>query len=636
MLSDTLRDGANSKGFKILLALIVISFIISGVGGYLIPRLNTDPVTIGEYKITSNEWTEQYNRRAQQLHQYGPQAAQLLENQAYVVELKKSVLESMIDNVAFNSQVWESGVRIGDAQVRDVIRNTPAFQKDGKFDNDLYLATVRNMGLSPDYFGEQMRLSMMSESISRPVMAAAGLPLPYEIKNVASLLGERRTVNLYTVDQAAVRAATTISDADAQAYYDSHHDEFIAPANVRFNYLLLSFNDLKEQIEVTDAALEEYYNLYSADFERDETRAVSHLLIRANSENAAERVAAVEQGLKDGTDFKDLIAQYSDDSASKAQGGSMGVIARGQLAANLDQVAFSLAQGQVSTKIEDSFGTHFIKVDEIIAPHTPTLDEIKDEVRTAYVNAEARNLYNERATTMSDLSFENPDSLDITAEAIQLKVQDSSFVIQGDANAKWPFNNPELQNVAFNPDVYSSGINSQVISLDQDNSIVINVLEHHEAELRPFAEVKDSALAAAQTQKINETCHGILQTFAQNLQSDANAALPEHVSVQSEVEVAIGTSNVAPAFGQAIFALPQDATRAYTIDDNNGVQTLVVLTKVTAPSESELSGLEQVLSAQYGQYLNLITQRGLYREARALSEIEYNEEAINLVTRQSE
>ena len=84
MLSDTLRDGANSKGFKILLALIVISFIISGVGGYLIPRLNTDPVTIGEYKITSNEWTEQYNRRAQQLHQYGPQAAQLLENQAYV------------------------------------------------------------------------------------------------------------------------------------------------------------------------------------------------------------------------------------------------------------------------------------------------------------------------------------------------------------------------------------------------------------------------------------------------------------------------------------------------------------------------------------------------------------------------
>ena len=636
MLSDTLRDGANSKGFKLLLGIILLSFVISGVGGYLLPRLNTDPVTIGEYKISSNEWTEQYNRRAQQLHQYGPQAAQLLENPDYVVELKKSVLESMIDNVAFNSQVWESGVRIGDEQVRDVIRNTPSFQKDGKFDNDLYLATVRNMGLSPDYFGEQMRLSMMSETISRPVMSAAGLPLPYEIKNVAALLGQRRIVNLYQVDQEAVAATITLSDADAQAYYDGHHDEFIAPANVRFNYLLLSFNDLKQQVAVTDAALEDYYNMYSVDFELGETRKVSHLLIRASSEDAAERIAAVEQGLKDGTDFKELVAQYSDDAASKEQGGLMGTVEQGQLAANLDQAAFSLGEGQVSGKIEDSFGTHFIKVDAIIAPHTPALADIKDEVREAYINATARDLYNERATTMSDLSFENPDSLDITAEAVKLQVKDSGLVAQGDANAQWPFNHPELQNVAFNPDVYSSGVNSQVIALDQDNSIVINVLDHHEAELRPFTEVKEQALAAAQSAKINETCHGILQDFAQQLQSDAAAALPEHVTEHKDVEVAIGTSAVAPAFGQAIFALPRATERAYTIDDNNGVQTLAVLTEVKEPSDSELAGLEQVIGAQYGQYLNLITQRGLYREARALSEIEYNQEAIDLVTRQSE
>ena len=634
MLSDTLRNGANSKGFKLLLALILLSFIISGVGGYLIPRLNTDPVTIGEYKISSSEWTEQYNRRAQQLHQYGPQAAQLLENQDYVVELKKSVLETMIDNVAFNSQVWESGVRIGDEQVRDVIRNTPAFQKDGKFDNDLYLATVRNMGLSPDYFGEQMRLSMMSESVSRPIMSAASIALPYEVQNVARLLCERRSVNLYTVDQEAVSAATTVSEADAQAYYDSHHDEFIAPANVRFNYLLLSFEDLKEQVEVTDSALEDYYNLYAADFELDETRTVRHLLIKVGADDAATRIAAVEQGIKDGTDFVKLVEQYSDEG--KEQGGLLGTVERGTLAANLDQAAFSLREGQVSGKIEDSLGTHFIKVDAIIAPHTPALAEIKDQVRTAYINAEARNLYNERATTMSDLSFENPDSLDITAEAVKLKVQDSGLVAQGDVNAKWPFNNPELQNIAFNPDVYSSGINSQVITLDPDNSIVINVLEHHDAELKPFAEVKDTALAAAKTQKINDTCHGILQNYATSLQSDANAALPEHVTLQADVEVAIGTSNVAPSFGQAIFALPQGTTRAYTIDDNNGVQTLAVLTAVKAPSDSELTGLEQVIGAQYSQYLNLVAQRGLYREARSLSEIEYNEEAINLVTRQSE
>ena len=155
MLSDKLRDGANSKGFKLLLSLIVVSFVLTGVGGYLIPRLNTDPVAIGDYKITSNEWTNQYNRQAQQLHRI-PNGAQLLDNPEYVVSLKKQVLERMIDNVAFNSSVWDLGIRIGDEQVRDVIRRTPAFQKDGRFDNELYLATIRNMGMNPDYYGEQV------------------------------------------------------------------------------------------------------------------------------------------------------------------------------------------------------------------------------------------------------------------------------------------------------------------------------------------------------------------------------------------------------------------------------------------------------------------------------------------------
>lgn len=109
MLSDKLRDGANSKGFKLLLALIVISFVLTGAGGYLIPRLNTDPVTIGDYKITSNDWNNQYNQQAQQLHRL-PNGSAMLENQQYVAELKKQVLERMINNVAFNSSVWDMDI----------------------------------------------------------------------------------------------------------------------------------------------------------------------------------------------------------------------------------------------------------------------------------------------------------------------------------------------------------------------------------------------------------------------------------------------------------------------------------------------------------------------------------------------
>ena len=47
MLTDKLREGAHGKVFKILFWIIILSFIFAGVGNYLIPRLNTDPVEIG-------------------------------------------------------------------------------------------------------------------------------------------------------------------------------------------------------------------------------------------------------------------------------------------------------------------------------------------------------------------------------------------------------------------------------------------------------------------------------------------------------------------------------------------------------------------------------------------------------------
>ena len=55
MLTDKLRDGAHGKVFKILFWIIILSFIFAGVGNYLIPKLNTDPVKIGKYSIRTVE-----------------------------------------------------------------------------------------------------------------------------------------------------------------------------------------------------------------------------------------------------------------------------------------------------------------------------------------------------------------------------------------------------------------------------------------------------------------------------------------------------------------------------------------------------------------------------------------------------
>lgn len=637
MLSDKLQAGAHSTTFKALLAIIVFSFVLTSVGSYLIPRLNTEPVTIGEYKIQANDWTNQYNRQAQQLHRYGPQAAALLDNPQYVVELKKQVLEQMINNVAFNSAVWDMKVRIGDDQVREVIRQTPAFQKDGSFNNDLYLAAVRNMGMPPEYFGEQLRISIMSESVSRPLLELASTPMPYELNTLASLFAQQRVVNLYTVDSEAIAKDITVNDDEAKAFYDQNHSNFMAPANVRFNYLLLSLEELKNKVEVTNDKLSEFFDLYHDDFNLPEQRRIAHIIIRNSEEDAAERVKQVEEALAAGTPFKQLAAKYSDDAATKNNGGDMGLFKRGDLADNLDQAAFALTKvGDISEKIEDSYGTHFLTLLAIVPAHAPEFSEVKQQVQAAYVNAQARDLFNEQFTTISDLSFENPDSLDTAADAVKLKIKDSGLLSQGDTNATWPLNNEKVQELAFNEEVYTSGINSHVINIDEDNALVLNVYEHHDRSLRDFNDVKKDALAQVRTQKINQKANSILEEAAKSLQQDPNATLPEHVSVQADVTVSMSSSTVAPEFSQAIFALPRGETRAYTIGRNNDKETLAMLQKVEEGDSATLKSLEQILATQYRQYLGMTAQNAIYRQARSLNEIKYNEEAINLVTRSND
>ena len=81
MLTDKLRDGAHGKVFKILFWIIILSFIFAGVGNYLIPKLNTDPVKIGKYSIKSEQWNAQYQDQVRMMqNQYGPQVNKFFEN----------------------------------------------------------------------------------------------------------------------------------------------------------------------------------------------------------------------------------------------------------------------------------------------------------------------------------------------------------------------------------------------------------------------------------------------------------------------------------------------------------------------------------------------------------------------------
>ncbi len=130
----------------------------------------------------------------------------------------------------------------------------------------------------------------------------------------------------------------------------------------------------------TDDELFAYLEANIADYDAEEQVRASHILV-ADEETARD----VHAQLVVGADFAELASEYSEDQANRATGGDLEWFGRGRMVAEFEEAAFALEVGQVSDPVKTQFGYHIIKVTDRRDAHTPTLDEVKNEVRSDYI-----------------------------------------------------------------------------------------------------------------------------------------------------------------------------------------------------------------------------------------------------------
>jgi peptidyl-prolyl cis-trans isomerase D len=138
-----------------------------------------------------------------------------------------------------------------------------------------------------------------------------------------------------------------ISDADVQAYYNAHQDQYQVKEQVKVRHILIAVPagaDAK-----TDAAA------------------------KAKAEDILKQIKA-------GGNFADLASKNSDDPGSKTQGGELGWLDRGKTVPEFDKEAFTLAPGQTSDLVKTQFGYHILQVEEKKTAHLRPISEVKAEI----------------------------------------------------------------------------------------------------------------------------------------------------------------------------------------------------------------------------------------------------------------
>ena len=152
--------------------------------------------------------------------------------------------------------------------------------------------------------------------------------------------------------------------------------------------ILLAREGEQVTASISDAEAQAYYEAHPEMFDSGERRRARHILLRAPADAPAPqkegirvKVVGLRKRIEKGESFSELAKQFSQDQGSAGKGGELDVFSRGQMAPAFEQAAFALAPGQLSEIVETPFGYHLIQLEEILPPQKLAYEGIKDRIK---------------------------------------------------------------------------------------------------------------------------------------------------------------------------------------------------------------------------------------------------------------
>ncbi|WP_368164780.1 peptidylprolyl isomerase [Aeromonas sp. R6-2] len=635
MMMDKLREGAQGKVAKIILGLIILSFALAGVGSYLNRPANTAVAAVNGNDISPQALENAYrNERARLEAQMGEEFNRLAENPQYLKQLRRSVLDRLIDQALVDAKAHELGLRIGDEQIKQAIVAMPEFQKDGKFDNERYLQLIRRAGMSPEMFSESIRQDMVRQQLVGGLLGSEFV-LAGEAATLDKLYQQSRDVRLVRLPAQAYLNDVQVSDEEIKQYFDANQNRFMNDERVKVDYLLLDAANLAQGIQVSDQDVRDYYDQHQDQFQRSERRRVAHILIPFGKDEAAALKKAEDDlaALKGGSDFAELAKRDSSDTFSAKKGGELDWFTKGVMDPAFEKAAFELAKvGDLSAVVKSPFGFHIIKLTGVESATVRPFDEVQSETKDRLQKEKARERYFAEQQKLADASFENPDSLDAAAKAVGLKVISSDYFTQGSAPA--PLNDGKVISAAFSEMLREENTNSDVIEIGDGKALVLHVMDYKAKAAKPLDEVRDLVVAAIKRSKASEVARSKGQELMAKFQSGA-AGEKDLQALGLKLESEKGVTRFAQGLDQSlvaeIFRMPHPAKDKPTVEliaQSNGDQVIVALDAIQVPEKA--SQMAELIKGQLGQVKAQADYKALLDSLRKAAKIEYfaNQEAV--------
>jgi peptidyl-prolyl cis-trans isomerase D len=607
----SIRNNVKGTAAKVILAILIIPFVFFGVGslvdssgGNVILEVNGEEVDQGELLF------EMQLVRNQMIANMGEDIDY---EQLSQEKLMPFALDRMTDQILLRQASADMKMSVPDILIDTIITSNPSFQQDGEFSNAQLSAFLNNQGLS---------LSMLKQRVANDVqqsqltagLASSHFNLPFNNDILIAILTEKRELNWLKLAIADVLSGINPSDEDINAFYQENMSLYQTEQSVVAEYLDIQLQELFKP--VAEEALLKEYSLQQAQFVEEESREVAHILLEINADQdeaqASDKLSAVQQRLDEGESFADLAREFSQDAGSADAGGYLGFIQQGAgFPEDFERVSFALTEGEVSDPVKTDAGLHLIQLLaielEILAP----LEELRDAITEQIQIRDARAQYVNLLEQAADLSF-NAADLQAPADELNLSIKTSLPVAKGGLMADVEdgssiFDNQSVIDILYSDEVLLDGVNSELIELSDDRSIIVRVKEVYEPKQLAVSEVASDIAQRLTVQQaavaLSAQEGNVRESIDQGL-SFSDAA-EQQGAVLSKGDFSRNSSELEQGLVSQIFSIPRNELGIQSFVASNGDIYLFELLSVDQDDEQMntvvLASLKQQLLTMGGQ-----------------------------------
>ncbi len=409
----------------LLMSTLIVSFAFWGIGDMLRSGGTSNEVAhvggthipvygwIGGTSVPVTEVRDLFNRQLEQIQRQTGQRPEPEAALRYGIHLR--ALEDVVQRAVIDNAVREYGIGVSDAEVRAAIARNPAFQgSNGSFDPILYRNRLQQVRIQEADYVADIRREIASAQLLG-VIHTQGLAPTTVRDEIYKMESEKRVAETVYLPDSIIASVPKPTPEQLATYFEANKLKFQIPEYRAFSYVLMTVDDVMDQVTVTPEQVKQEYDARQAEFGAPEKRDVDQAM--ADSEDKAKKIIAAAQAGKS-----------LEDATKEVTGNADGVIKLGTVlkkdlpAGPLADGVFAAPDGLDPNPIKSPLGWHVVRVNKIEAGKVQPFDEVKDRLTKELKAQLAPDILIKRVNDFERV-LSKTQSMKAAAEELQVKVK---------------------------------------------------------------------------------------------------------------------------------------------------------------------------------------------------------------------